>query len=67
VVLSWYLLCGAADVSYVTAPYVLPGGAGFCVARRLHRLYRESGVRSRDDTRYMRRIHPEYELRLPRW
>jgi len=34
---------------------------------RLHRLYVESGVRSRDDTGYMRRIHPEYEFRLPRW
>lgn len=34
---------------------------------RLHRLYVESGTRSRDDTGYMRRIHPEYELRLPRW
>ncbi|MFF4015978.1 glucarate dehydratase family protein [Streptomyces sp. NPDC001843] len=34
---------------------------------RLHRLYVDSGVRSRDDTGYMRRIHPEYELRLPRW
>ena len=34
---------------------------------RLHRLYVESGVRSRDDTGYMRRIHAEYELRLPRW
>lgn len=34
---------------------------------RLHRLYLESGVRGRDDTGYMRRIHPEYELRLPRW
>ncbi|MFE6619810.1 glucarate dehydratase family protein [Streptomyces sp. NPDC057740] len=34
---------------------------------RLHRLYVESGVRSRDDTGYMRRIQPEYELRLPRW
>jgi glucarate dehydratase len=34
---------------------------------RLHRLYVDSGVRSRDDTGYMRRFHPEYELRLPRW
>ncbi|GHH11032.1 glucarate dehydratase family protein [Streptomyces lanatus] len=34
---------------------------------RLHRLYLDSGVRSRDDTGYMRRIQPEYELRLPRW
>lgn len=34
---------------------------------RLHRLYVDSGMCSRDDTGYMRRIHPEYELRLPRW
>lgn len=34
---------------------------------RLHRLYLETGMRNRDDTGYMRRIHPEYELRLPRW
>ncbi len=34
---------------------------------RLHRLYVDSGVRTRDDTGYMRRIQPEYELQLPRW
>ncbi|MBE4740275.1 glucarate dehydratase family protein [Streptomyces caniscabiei] len=34
---------------------------------RLHRLYVDSGMRSRDDTGYMRRIQPGYELRLPRW
>ncbi|WP_328429397.1 glucarate dehydratase family protein [Streptomyces sp. NBC_00443] len=34
---------------------------------RLHRLYVDSGMRSRDDTGYMRRIRPEYESRLPRW
>ena len=34
---------------------------------RLHRLYVDSGMRSRDDTGYMRRIQPEYERRLPRW
>ncbi|MEV5956014.1 enolase C-terminal domain-like protein [Streptomyces sp. NPDC051987] len=34
---------------------------------RLHRLYLESGVRTRDDTGYLRRIDPTYELRLPRW
>ncbi|MFF1303280.1 glucarate dehydratase family protein [Streptomyces sp. NPDC058307] len=34
---------------------------------RLHRLYLESGVRSRDDTGYLRRFQPDYELRLPRW
>jgi glucarate dehydratase len=34
---------------------------------RLHRLYLDSGMRTRDDTGYMRRIQPDYELRLPRW
>ncbi|MEU6551599.1 glucarate dehydratase family protein [Streptomyces sp. NPDC046915] len=34
---------------------------------RLHRLYVDSGVRDRDDTGYMRRLHPDYEPRLPRW
>jgi glucarate dehydratase len=34
---------------------------------RLHRLYVDSGVRARDDTAYMRRVRPDYELRLPRW
>ncbi|MER5194233.1 glucarate dehydratase family protein [Streptomyces sp. NPDC002755] len=34
---------------------------------RLHRRYLDSGVRGRDDTGYMRRIQPDYELRLPRW
>ncbi|MFF4256839.1 glucarate dehydratase family protein [Streptomyces sp. NPDC001663] len=34
---------------------------------RLHRLYVESGVRTRDDTGYMQRFQPDYELRLPRW
>ncbi|MDT7845746.1 glucarate dehydratase family protein [Streptomyces justiciae] len=34
---------------------------------RLHRLYLDSGVRTRDDTGYMRRFDPTYELKLPRW
>ncbi|WP_327715048.1 glucarate dehydratase family protein [Streptomyces sp. NBC_00490] len=34
---------------------------------RLHHLYVDSGVRSRDDTGYMQRFDPSYELRLPRW
>ncbi|MFI1727783.1 glucarate dehydratase family protein [Streptomyces acidicola] len=34
---------------------------------RLHSLYLDSGMRGRDDTGYMRRIQPDYELRLPRW
>ncbi|WP_046728648.1 glucarate dehydratase family protein [Streptomyces humi] len=37
------------------------------VLDRLHRLYLESGMRTRDDTGYMRRVDPGYELRLPRW
>ncbi|MGW2046410.1 glucarate dehydratase family protein [Streptomyces sp. NPDC001858] len=34
---------------------------------RLHRRYLDSGVRGRDDTGYMRRFRPDYELLLPRW
>lgn len=34
---------------------------------RLHRRYLDSGRRGRDDTGYIRRFHPEYERRLPRW
>jgi glucarate dehydratase len=34
---------------------------------RLHRQYLECGIRSRDDTGYMQRLHPGYELQSPRW
>ena len=34
---------------------------------RLHRQYLDCGIRSRDDTGYMRRLHPSYELQSPRW
>lgn len=34
---------------------------------RLHRQYLECGIRSRDDTGYMRRLNPSYELQSPRW
>ncbi|MGA5500553.1 glucarate dehydratase family protein [Streptomyces umbrinus] len=34
---------------------------------RLHRVYLDSGMKGRDDTGYMRRVHPEYEPKLPRW
>jgi len=37
------------------------------VLERLHRVYLDSGMKGRDDTGYMRRVHPEYELKLPRW
>lgn len=34
---------------------------------RLHRQYLDCGLRSRDDTGYMQRLHPAYELQSPRW
>ena len=34
---------------------------------RLHEQYLECGIRDRDDTGYMTRIDPTYELRKPRW
>ncbi|MBV1941431.1 glucarate dehydratase family protein [Streptomyces sp. BV286] len=34
---------------------------------RLHRVHLDAGMKGRDDTGYMRRVHPEYERRLPRW
>jgi len=34
---------------------------------RLHEQYLRCGIRSRDDTGYMRRLHPGYERRQPRW
>lgn len=34
---------------------------------RLHEQYLACGIRDRDDTGYMRRIDPSYELRKPRW
>jgi glucarate dehydratase len=33
----------------------------------LHEQYLRSGIRSRDDTGYMRRINPAYERKQPRW
>lgn len=34
---------------------------------RLHRQYLECGLRTRDDTGYMQRVQPGYELKSPRW
>lgn len=34
---------------------------------RLHRQYLDSGLTERDDTGYMRAIHPGYEFKSPRW
>jgi glucarate dehydratase len=55
---------GAVDVP--TGP-----GLGVEVDRdaleRLHRQYLDCGLQSRDDTGYMKRLHPSYELQSPRW
>jgi glucarate dehydratase len=34
---------------------------------RLHEQYLACGLRSRDDSSYMQSIHPDYELKGPRW
>ncbi|MCP2168512.1 glucarate dehydratase family protein [Goodfellowiella coeruleoviolacea] len=34
---------------------------------RLHEQYLECGIRDRDDTGYMKRVDPSYELKKPRW
>lgn len=34
---------------------------------KLHRQYLQCGLQGRDDTGYMQRINPEYELKSPRW
>jgi len=34
---------------------------------RLHEQYLRCGLRSRDDTGYMRRVDPSYERKQPRW
>lgn len=52
---------------------VVPTGPGLGVEvdhdalERLHRQYLDCGVRDRDDTGYMKRLHPSYELQSPRW
>ncbi|MFE4227039.1 glucarate dehydratase family protein [Arthrobacter sp. NPDC056886] len=51
----------------------VPAGPGLGIEldrdalERLHRQYLECGLRSRDDTGYMQRLHPSYELQSPRW
>jgi glucarate dehydratase len=51
----------------------VPTGAGLGIdldrdaLGRLHRQYLDCGLKSRDDTGYMRRLHPSYQLQSPRW
>ncbi|MFI0445447.1 glucarate dehydratase family protein [Actinomadura sp. 6N118] len=51
----------------------VPAGPGLGVTldrdklARLHEQYLRCGLRDRDDTGYMKRIDPSYELKQPRW
>jgi glucarate dehydratase len=51
----------------------LPSGPGLGVEldhetlARLHENYQRCGLRSRDDTGYLRRFNPDYEFKRPRW
>jgi len=64
----------AGDVfTFTDGAVKVPTGPGLGIEvdrdalERLHRQYLDSGIRSRDDTGYMQRIHPSYELQSPRW
>ena len=56
-----------------TARWPCPTGPGLGVSstvtrwRPLHEQYLTSGLRNRDDTGYMRTIHPTYRSTIPRW
>jgi len=60
-------------LSFKNGEVVVPTGPGLGVEldrdalARLHEQYLNCGMRERDDTRYMRRIDPTYELKSPRW
>ncbi|MFJ9180576.1 glucarate dehydratase family protein [Streptomyces sp. NPDC102360] len=51
----------------------VPTGPGLGVTldtdalERMHRRYLDSGIRDRDDSGYMRRVHPDHRPGLPRW
>ncbi|GLZ02974.1 glucarate dehydratase [Actinomadura sp. NBRC 104412] len=51
----------------------VPSGPGLGITldrdalARLHEQYETCGIRDRDDTGYMRRIDPAYEMKRPRW
>ena len=66
VIVPGVLAISGGSVAVPTAP-----GLGVELDRdalgRLHEQYLSSGIRSRDDTGYMRRVQPDYELKLPRW
>jgi glucarate dehydratase len=60
-------------LSFHNGSVQVPNGPGLGVEldrdalARLHEQYLACGLRSRDDTGYMQRIQPDYELLSPRW
>jgi glucarate dehydratase len=60
-------------LSFVDGAVAVPTGPGLGVEidrdalARLSEQYETCGLRKRDDTGYMRRIDPTYEVRTPRW
>ncbi|MEO9322860.1 enolase C-terminal domain-like protein [Nocardioides sp. C4-1] len=67
------------DVVRPGAPGLVDGAAGVPTApglgveldraalARLHRQYRDCGLRTRDDAGYLRRLRPDADERVPRW
>ena len=60
-------------LGFAAGAVAVPTGPGLGVEldedglEKLHRQYLDCGLRSRDDTGYMQRIQPGYELKSPRW
>jgi glucarate dehydratase len=63
----------AGTFEFVNGAVKVPTGAGLGIELdrdalgRLHRQYLACGLTSRDDTGYMKRLNPSYELQSPRW
>lgn len=60
-------------LSFTDGSVAVPTGPGLGVEldrdalARLHEQYVTCGLRERDDTAYMRRVDPTYEVKTPRW
>ncbi|WP_219816675.1 glucarate dehydratase family protein [Arthrobacter sp. ZGTC131] len=63
----------AGTFTFAKGAVQVPTGPGLGIEldrdalERLHLQYLDCGLRSRDDTGYMKRLHPSYELQSPRW
>jgi glucarate dehydratase len=63
----------AGAFEFVDGAVKVPSGPGLGIELdrdaldRLHRQYLACGLTSRDDTGYMKRLNPSYELQSPRW